>query len=315
MDKARISIIGAGYVGLVTAVCLASRGHEVIVSTHSSKKAGLISRGIAPFYEKGLDPLLRDAVRSGGLRVVIGRERAVLGSDVSFITVATPSKPDGSIDLRFIEATSRDIGLALAKKPGYHLVVVKSTVIPGTTQDVVGPLVESASGKRAGPDFGLCMNPEFLKEGAAVHDTLHPDRIVIGELDRRSGDLLESLYREFYGDDVPPVMRTNIPTAEMIKYVNNSFLAMKVSFINQIANICERVPGVDVKDVARGIGLDYRINPRFLRAGPGFGGSCFPKDVSALISFAESKGYEPSLLREVLSVNARQARHVVDLLM
>lgn len=309
-----ISIVGTGHVGLVTAVCFANEGYDVITSTLNPKKAELIRRGIAPFYESDLDSPLKDAIRTGRLKVEVDRTRAILNSDVTYVTVATPGGPDGSIDLGFVEDASRDIGRALAEKKGYHLVVVKSTVIPGTTEGVVKALIEIESGGKAGPDFGLCMNPEFLREGAAVYDTLHPDKIIIGELDKRSGDLLEDLYRRFYGEALPPVMRTNIPTAEIIKYVNNAFLATKISFINQIANICERIRGVDVNDVARGIGLDFRISPEFLRAGPGFGGSCFHKDVSALASHARALGCEPTLLEDVLSVNDRQARHVVELL-
>jgi len=309
----RISIVGTGYVGLCTGVGFAIRGFQVIASTHDSVKAALINEGIPPFHEPQLEKLLKKAVSEGYLRCVIGREEAVLNSDVTFIAVGTPSQPDGSIDLKYIKDAAKEIGKALAKKDEYHVIVVKSTVIPGTTQNVVKTIIEEFSGKRCGLDFGLCMNPEFLREGSAMHDTLHPDRIVIGEYDKRSGDVLQSLFENFYENEIPPIIRTNLPTAEMIKYTNNSFLATKISFINQIANICQLTPGTDVKIVAKAIGLDERINPRFLGAGLGFGGSCFPKDVKALIAYSKKLGYEPSLLEAVMKINQNQPDKAVDL--
>jgi len=309
----RISIVGTGYVGLCTGVGFAIRGFQVIASTHDSVKATLINEGIPPFHEPQLEKLLKKAVSEGYLRCVIGREEAVLNSDVTFIAVGTPSQPDGSIDLKYIKDAAKEIGKALAKKDEYHVIVVKSTVIPGTTQNVVKTIIEEFSGKRCGLDFGLCMNPEFLREGSAMHDTLHPDRIVIGEYDKRSGDVLQSLFENFYENEIPPIIRTNLPTAEMIKYTNNSFLATKISFINQIANICQLTPGTDVKIVAKAIGLDERINPRFLGAGLGFGGSCFPKDVKALIAYSKKLGYEPSLLEAVMKINQNQPDKAVDL--
>ncbi|MFQ6074801.1 MAG: UDP-glucose dehydrogenase family protein [Candidatus Bathyarchaeia archaeon] len=308
----RISILGTGYVGLSTAVCFASRGYDVITSTYSKDKIELINRGIPPFYEPQLREMLEAAVKAGRLRAVYGREEAVHGSDVSFITVGTPSRPDGSIDLRFIEAAAKEIGEALGSKKEYHLVVAKSTIVPGTTEGVIKPLIEAASGKCAGADFGLAMSPEFLRQGASIHDTLNPDRIIIGELDRRSGDLLEDLFRGFYGEETPPVLRMYLTSAEMIKYANNAFLATKVSFINEMANICERIGGVDVDLVARGIGLDERIAPRFLEAGPGWGGSCFPKDVKALIALSRQLDFEPTLMEAVVKVNLKQAEHAVE---
>ena len=309
--KLRIGIIGTGYVGLCTAVGFASRGYEVITSTSDRHKVELINSGQPPFYEPGLRELLEDAVKNGRLRCTLDRREAVLDTDITFITVATPSLPDGSIDLSLVKRSAEEIGKALKTKRDYHLVVVKSTVIPGTTNEVVRPIIESLSGKKAGTDFGLAMNPEFLREGAALYDTLNPDRVVIGEFDKRSGDILEDLYADFYSKSVP-IIRTNLYTAELIKYANNAFLAMKISFINTIANICERTPQVDVKDVARAIGMDRRISPLFLNAGLGFGGSCFPKDLKALIAYAKKLGYHPTLLEEVLSVNERQAKWIVE---
>ncbi|MCC6052158.1 MAG: UDP-glucose/GDP-mannose dehydrogenase family protein [Fervidicoccaceae archaeon] len=237
----------------------------------------------------------------------------VLSSDISFICVGTPSRPDGSADLSYVESAARSIGRALRDKKGWHLVVVRSTVPPGTTGGIVRRIIEEESGKRAGVDFGLCMNPEFTREGSAVEDTFTPDRIVIGELDERSGAFLEKLYRDFHGSNMPPIIRTSLTNAELIKYASNAFLAMKVSFINEIANIAQRVPEADVEIIARGIGLDKRIGPLFLRAGLGFGGSCFPKDLRALIRFSESVGYEPKIIRAVMEVNESQPYRALEL--
>jgi UDPglucose 6-dehydrogenase len=313
MDWKGISIIGTGYVGLCTGVGFATKGFKVITSTHDSNKVKSINEGTPPFYEPGLKELLKKAVSEGCLRCVTGRDEAVLNTDVTFIAVGTPSLPDGSIDLKYIKEAAKEIGEALARKDEYHLVVVKSTVIPGTTQNVVKPPLEEHSKKRCGVDFGLCMNPEFLREGSAVHDTFHPDRIVIGEYDKKSGDILETLYKDFYSSGGPPTVRTNLPTAELIKYANNAFLATKISFINSIANICEKIPGADVTVVAKGIGLDKRIGPLFLNAGLGYGGSCFPKDVKALITQSKNMGYRPELLEAVEKVNEIQPLKAVQL--
>jgi len=307
-----ISVLGVGYVGLCTAVGFASRGYRVLAATHDLEKVDSLNRGVPPFFEPNLEALLGGVVRNGKLRCTADVREAVSGSDVTFVTVGTPSRADGSIDLRFIERSAAEIGKSLAEKDDYHLVVVKSTVIPGTTGNTVRPIVERLSGKRCGSGFGLCMSPEFLREGNAVEDTLKPDRVVIGEFDRRSGDALENLFNEFYEGRIP-TLRTNLPTAEMIKYANNSFLATKVSFINCIANICEKVADTDVEVVAKAVGMDHRINPRFLRAGLGWGGSCFPKDVKALVSFSKSLGYEAPILEAALRVNDAQPLRAMEL--
>jgi UDPglucose 6-dehydrogenase len=309
----RVSVIGTGFVGLCTAVCFADRGYNVLASTKKKEKASLVNEGTAPFHEPNLEEMLQKAVESGRLKAVLGREEAVLHSDVSFITVGTPSNPDGSIDLRLIRQTAEEMGKALKESERKHLVVVKSTVIPGTTEKVVKPIIEQNSGKRCGEDFFLCSNPEFLREGAAIHGTLHPDFIVIGERNKKSGDLLEELYLDFHKGGAPPILRTNPPTAELIKYVNNSFLATKISFINTIANICEKIAGVDVRSVAEAIGKDHRISPYFLRAGLGWGGSCFSKDIKALIAFSKSLGYEPNMLETAWKANESQVEHTVEI--
>jgi UDPglucose 6-dehydrogenase len=192
------------------------------------------------------------------------------------------------------------------------VVVIKSTVVPGTTQDIVEPILEKESKKKCGSDFGLCMNPEFLRQGSAFEDTLHTDRIVIGQYDKRSGDTLENLYKDFYGKNTPPTIRTTLSTAELIKYASNSLLATKISFINTIANLCEKIPGADVKIVATAMGLDKRIGPLFLNAGLGYGGSCFPKDVKALIAHSKNLGYSLELLEAVENVNKTQPLKTVQ---
>ena len=313
MKKPQISIVGTGYVGLCTAVGFTTKGYKVITSTSDHKKAAMINQGIPPFYEPGLQESLEKAVKKGDLRCTTNREEAIINTDTTFITTATPSQQDGSVNLQFIENSGREIGKALKKKKNYHLVVVKSTVIPGTTEKMVKPIIETHSNKHCGIDFGLCMNPEFLREGSALYDTLNPDRIVIGEYDQKSGDVLEALYRDFYGEKMPPLIKTNLPTAELIKYANNAFLATKISLINQIANLCEKISGTDITTVAKAIGLDKRIGPLFLNAGLGYGGSCLPKDVKALIAFSRGLGYDPVLLNAVEEVNNTQPQKAVEL--
>jgi UDPglucose 6-dehydrogenase len=307
LRKPHISVIGIGYVGLCTAVGFASRGYDVIASTHDAEKAGKINKGIPPFHEPNLQKMLKHAIQKERLKCLINQtEKAVLETNLTFNAVGTPSRPDGSIDLQFIETSSYDMGKALSKKRTYHVVVIKSTVVPGTTQNLVKPILEKESKKECGLDFGLCMNPEFLRQGSAFEDTINPDRIVIGEHDKKSGDSLENLYKDFYGQNTPPTIRTTLSTAELIKYASNSMLATKISFINMIANLCERIPDADVKTVGTAMGLDKRIGPLFLNAGLGYGGSCFPKDVKALIAYSKNIGYNPQLLEAVENVNETQ---------
>jgi UDPglucose 6-dehydrogenase len=313
LKKFTISVLGIGYVGLCTAVGFASKGYKVIASTHDAEKAAKINSGIPPFHEPDLQKLLEETVQNGNLKCLVNQtEKAVLETDLTFNAVGTPSRQDGSIDLQFIETSSRDVGQALGKKSTYHVVIIKSTVVPGTTQDLVKPILEKESKKKCGSDFGLCMNPEFLRQGSAFEDTVHTDRIVIGEYDEKSGDTLENLYRDFYGKNTPPTIRTTLSTAELIKYASNSLLATKISFINTIANLCEKIPGTDVKIVATAMGLDKRIGPLFLNAGLGYGGSCFPKDVKALIAYSKNQGYPLELLESVENVNKTQPLKAVQ---
>ncbi len=304
----KISIAGTGYVGLVTGVTFASIGHDVTLADVIKEKVELVNRGISPIYEKGMDELLEKLVGEGRIRATTGIRDAIMETDITFIAVGTPSREDGSIDLSYIRSVSEEIGAVLGKKESFHLVVVKSTVVPGTTENFVLPLIERKSGKKAGKDFGIAMNPEFLREGVALEDSLHPDRIVLGVMDRKSEEIL----RELYSKIDAPVFITSPTTAEMIKYASNAFLATKISFANEIANICDEI-GIDVYDVMKGVSMDHRISPHFLNAGAGFGGSCFPKDVKALISASRERGYEPELLEEVLKINERQPMRMIEI--
>ncbi|MGA3199106.1 MAG: UDP-glucose/GDP-mannose dehydrogenase family protein [Halobacteriota archaeon] len=308
----RISIVGTGYVGLSTAVCFSSRGYQVIASTLNEDKLRMINAARAPFHEPMLDDALKKSIESGYLRAEKSRAEAVRHTDMTFLVVGTPERADGTIDLRHVIRASEDIGRALRSKGAYHLVVVKSTVTPGTTRDVVKPALEQMSGLAAGRDFGICMNPEFLRQGSAVNDTLHPNRVVIGEYDERSGQLLADFFAEFYEQSVP-LLRMSLESAEMVKYASNAFLATKISYANDIASICEHIPGVDVSQVMAGVGLDDRIGPKFLAAGAGFGGSCLPKDAKALCRFAQAYGYAAPVVRAALTVNNAQPRHVAQL--
>ncbi|MCX9013644.1 MAG: UDP-glucose/GDP-mannose dehydrogenase family protein [Candidatus Methanoperedens sp.] len=303
----RISVIGTGYVGTVSAACFAELGHSVICVDIDSSKIDQINAGIPPIYEDGLSELLE---KHAGKRLSATSDYdfAVTNSDVSFICVGTPSDSDGNIDLGIVKAASASLGDALKNKKDYHVVVVKSTVVPETTEKVVLPIIEEHSGKKVG-DFGIAMNPEFLREGKAIYDFMNPDKIVVGSLDESSGGIVASLYS---GLDCA-VTRTNPRTAEMIKYVNNSFLATKISFSNEIGNICKKL-GIDTYEVMSAVGNDFRIGPHFLNAGAGFGGSCFPKDVKALIGKAREIGYEPELLSSVIAVNEKQPSMMVALL-
>ncbi|WP_292376635.1 MULTISPECIES: UDP-glucose dehydrogenase family protein [unclassified Methanosarcina] len=304
----KISVIGSGYVGSVTAACFAEVGHEVVCVDIDKKKMDQINSGIPPIYEEGLGELLQKHAGKC-LTATTDYESAIRNTDISFICVGTPSAEDGSIDLSIVRAAAASIGAVLAKKNGYHVVVVKSTVVPETTEKFVLPILEEASGKTAGKDFGVAMNPEFLREGKAVYDFMNPDKIVVGAIDQKSGDCVSELYRTFKCE----VTRTNLSTAEMIKYANNSLLATKISFVNEIGNICKKLK-VDTYEVMEAVGKDSRISPRFLNSGAGFGGSCFPKDVKALIGKAKEIGYSPVLLESVIGVNEKQPIIMTEIL-
>lgn len=303
----KISVIGCGYVGAVTGVCFAELGHDVFFVDTDPAKIEAVRSGVSPIYEPGLNELL--AKNRGRISATTDAHQAVQDTEITFVCVGTPSNSDGSIDLTHIRSACRDIGHVLKQKDETHIVVIKSTVLSGTTEGVVRQMLEEESGKIAHTDFGLASNPEFLREGSALHDFFSPDRIVIGVADEVSRRALDNLYSSF---KCPKVV-TTIPVAEMIKYVSNAFLATKISFANEIGNICKKI-GVDTNEVFWGVGLDHRINPAFFQSGIGFGGSCFPKDVKALISQAESAGVEPKILKDVIGVNEKQPSNLVDLL-
>jgi len=305
----KIAIAGTGYVGLSTGVGFAIKGNNVICMDVDSKKVDEINSGIAPIYEPGLEDALKDVLSKGRLRATTDIKEAVHNTEISFISVGTPSKEDGSIDLKFIKSVAKDIGKALKDKEKYHVIVVKSTVVPGTTENIVLPLIEEHSGKKAGKDFGIAMNPEFLREGKALEDFLNPDRIVIGGIDKDSCNVVRDLYKNFNA----PIMVTNPRTAEMIKYTNNAFLATKISFANEIGNICKQLK-IDTYEVFKGVSMDHRISPHFFNAGVGFGGSCFPKDVKALVAKAKEVGREAKILKDVIKVNESQRRIIVEML-
>ncbi|MFP3871951.1 MAG: UDP-glucose dehydrogenase family protein [Candidatus Natronoplasma sp.] len=304
----KISIIGTGYVGLVTGVGFAHHGHEVTCVDIDEEKVKKINAAEPPIYEEGLEDMLQKVVSAGKLSATTDTEEAVLDTELTFICVGTPSGEDGGVDTSYVEKAARDIAKALKKKEEYHVVCVKSTVTPGTTDEKVQPILEE-SGKTVGEDLGLGMNPEFLREGAALKDFLNPDRIVIGGIDQSSREIIREAYVAFQA----PILVTDMRTAEMIKYASNALLAAKISFANEISWLCEK-KGIDVYDVMEGVGMDHRISRDFLNAGCGFGGSCFPKDVRALRSLAKTEGIETKILDAVLEVNEEQPLHSVELL-
>ena len=308
-----ISIFGMGSVGLSQAVCLASRGYNVIGVDTVEEKVEAINRYQSYIFEPGLDHLLRESIDRGFLHATLDYRKAILDTDVTFIAVGTPSMEDGRLNLQYIKRSAETIADILKIKESFHLVVVKSTVTPGTTERIIKPIIENGSGKRCGSRWGLCVNPEFLREGSAIKDTLEPDRIIIGESDKNSGDMLNSLYGDLYDPHLPPVIRTNWTTAELIKYTNNAFLATKVSFINSIANLCQKISGADVNVIADGIGVDKRIGRLFLNAGLGWGGSCFPKDLRELTAYAQSIGVELPIVEAASRVNRGQPLQGVNL--
>ncbi|MEM4389313.1 MAG: UDP-glucose/GDP-mannose dehydrogenase family protein [Candidatus Micrarchaeia archaeon] len=303
----RIAVVGVGYVGSVQAAGLAELGNHVTCIDVDKEKVNAINSGRAPVFEPGLDVLIRKNVKRKKLSATTNGKSAIAESEIVFICVGTPSRADGSTDLRFVEEAASNIGRALAESKKRPVVVVKSTVPPGTTEKIVG-IIEKTSGKKFGDGFGACANPEFLREGNAVFDFFNPDRIVVGAQNKMDVTAMRKLYTRFKC----PFLQTDWRTAEMIKYASNAFLATKISFINEIANICQKL-GIDVYDIADGMGLDRRIGRAFLNAGVGFGGSCFPKDVASLAHTARSVGVEPRIIQAVLDVNAQQPLKTIEL--
>ncbi|HYX30624.1 MAG TPA: UDP-glucose/GDP-mannose dehydrogenase family protein, partial [Pyrinomonadaceae bacterium] len=293
-----IAVIGSGYVGLVTGACFAEFGVDVICVDIAADKIESLSRGESPIYEPGLDQLLTKNLQAGRLRFTTDIASAVKQSLVIFIAVGTPPQADGSADLSFVENAARSIA---AHMDGYKVIATKSTVPVGTGQRLV-KIISDAQAKPT--EFSIISNPEFLREGAAIGDFMRPDRVVIGGSDPQAIEIMRDLYRPLYLIETPFVI-TSLEGAELIKYASNAFLATKISFINEIANLCECV-GCDVHDVARAIGMDKRIGSKFLHAGPGFGGSCFPKDTAALSMIGRQYGAPTRIVDTVIEVNRRQ---------
>lgn len=307
----KLSVVGSGYVGTTIAGCFAYLGHEVLNVDIDEGIVDSINTGESPIHEPGLDEYI--AEYAGDTFRATSEYSEILDTDVTFLALPTPSNADGSLDTSYMEAAAESLGSALADKQGSHLVVVKSTVIPGTTEDLISPIIAEASGKTIGEDIHVAMNPEFLREGTAVTDFLEPDKIVFGSNSDAALNTLNKVFEPLVERSEPAVFETGIREAEMIKYANNAFLATKVSLINEIGNICKEYR-VDTYEVAEAIGLDHRIDEHFLRSGLGWGGSCFPKDVAALIAAARDKGYEPELLDAAVRVNDKQPQRFLEIL-
>jgi len=306
-----ISVFGLGYVGTVTAACLAQDGHFVIGVDVNPHKVATIGRGEAPFVEDGLGELLSQVRRKRRLEATVNARRAVAETEISLVCVGTPSSKNSDLDLSHVRRVSLDIGASLARKRSRHLVVLRSTVLPGTTQRVVIPLLERASGKKEGKGFGVCYNPEFLREGSAIEDFYHPPKTVIGESRAEDGDLLGRLYKKLPGQ----VIRTEIPVAEMVKYSDNAFHALKIAFANELGRIC-RAHGIDSHKVMDIFCSDTKLNisTAYLMPGFAFGGSCLPKDLRALLYRAGRKDLDVPLLKAILESNRQQIQLAVEMI-
>ena len=304
----KIGIIGLGFVGLTLTSFLGSKGHKIIAIDSDESKLKKISNGKIPFYEQGLEKLLKKSLKHN-ISFSLDVNDAVNNCKIIFVTVGTPQKKNGKIDLTMIKSVFQQIGKNLKNVRNDPVIVIKSTILPETTQKMIR-ILEQKSKKKNGKDFGVINNPEFLQETQAVRDTQKPHIIVIGGKKDKFFSRLKNFYKKLHPKT--PIIETNSQTSELIKYANNSFLATKISFINQIASICESIPNANVDDVAKSIGLDPRIGSLFLNAGPGYGGSCLPKDVKALINFSKNQGIEPKLLQAVENVNLNQIRGVIS---
>jgi len=308
----RISVVGLGYVGLPLACAFAFRSFKVIGLDMDLEKIKLLKEGEAPIYEEGLQELLKKVLEKGSLKITSNYREMVEESDACFVCVGTPANLDGSVDLKHIKESIEIISECLRRIDKYFLLVIRSTIPPGTTSNIIKKIVEEKSGKKLG-QYGLCFNPEFLREGKALHDIFNPGRIIIGAVDKKSGKTLLDIYKKFYGEPMPPVLITSPINAELIKYANNVFLATKISFINMISQLCQRLPNADVKVVAEGIGMDKRIGREFLNAGLGWGGSCLPKDVKAFLKFGEEMGLRLKLVESIIEINELQIENAVKL--
>lgn len=299
-----ISIVGTGYVGLVTGTCFAEFGNDVICVDKDEKKIENLKKGILPIYEPGLDVMVAKNVKEGRLKFTTDLKEAAEKSLVIFIAVGTPPAEDGSADLQHVEAVARDLAKYMN---GYKVIVNKSTVPVGSAKWIKKVIEENMEDKMA---FGVASNPEFLREGSAIEDFMRPDRVVIGAETDEAIAIMKDLYAPLYLIETPIVL-TNLASAELTKYASNAFLSVKISYINEIANICERV-GADVHDVAKGMGLDKRIGSKFLHPGPGFGGSCFPKDTRAIVQIAEKVEWDFKIVKSAISINRQQHLLMID---
>ena len=306
----KIGIVGLGFVGLSLTSVLSSKGYDVIGIDIDKEKCKKISDGISPFFEPELEKLLRSGLKK---KLKIANDFLLIKiCDFIFVTVGTPQNANGSINLSIIKKAISKIGENLEKNKKKPIILVKSTVIPGTMKKNILPILEKKSKKKAGKDFGLISNPEFLQESTAIKDTKFPHAVVLGGYETKFMAKTKRLVKKLHPNT--PIIITNHQTAEMIKYANNSFLATKISFINQLSNICQKIPGANIDDIAKTIGLDLRIGKLFLNAGPGYGGSCLPKDMKALINFANTTGVTPTLLNAVEDVNTKQLEQIISII-
>ena len=306
----KISIVGLGFVGLSLTSVLAARGNDILGIDIDKNKCKDIQKGISPFFEPELEKLLKIGLRK---KLKISTDISLIkNSDMIFVTVGTPQRSNGSIELSMIKNAVKSIGKILKNDTRNPIIFIKSTVTPGTMQKIVLPILEKESGKKAGKDFGLISNPEFLQESTAIKDTKFPHVVVLGGYQTKYMKKAKKFFSKIHPDI--PIVLTNHQTAEMIKYANNSFLATKISFINQLSNICQNIPGANIDDIAKTIGLDPRIGRLFLNAGPGYGGSCLPKDMKALINFADKIGINPTLLNAVEQTNKKQIQNIILLI-
>ena len=306
----KIAVIGLGFVGLTLSSVLASKGITTLGIDLDKEKCSKIVKGIPTFFEPELKKTLKKALKKNLL--ITDKVSSINNCDFIFITVGTPQKKNGEIDLSFIKTVVKNVGKIIPKNKKKPIILIKSTVIPGTMKDVILPILEKNSKKKAGKDFGLISNPEFLQESKAIHDTIKPHAIVLGGYRTQ----FMSKTRKFFSRFNPntPIIITNHQTAEMIKYANNSFLATKISFINQLASICQEIPDTNIDDVADAIGLDSRIGNQFLDAGPGYGGSCLPKDMKAIINLSSKVGVKPTMLNAVEKTNKQQINNIIKLM-
>ena len=305
----KIGVVGLGFVGLSLTSVLSSKGYDTVGIDINKDKCKKISKGISPFFEPELEKILKNGLKK---KLKISNDFSLINNcDFLFVTVGTPQNTNGSIDLSIIKKAISTIGESLKKNKKKPIIFVKSTVTPGTMKKIILPILEKKSNKKAGKDFGLISNPEFLQESSAIKDTKFPHVVVLGGYQTKFMKKAKIFFMKLHPN--VPIIITNHETAEMIKYANNSFLATKISFINQLSNICQKIPGANIDDIAKTIGLDPRIGKLFLNAGPGYGGSCLPKDMKALINFANISGINPILLNAVEEVNTKQLKQIIAL--